>query len=455
MISRDGTKKWRVCAAFVFLDTMPSLDIFFENPIHYVMRTFFAVMIACVASPVFSAPPVIMPTDRETVLRRFFPATDDRELQRILDDDSLILYTDREMPPVYQLAALGSGGPEVAVYSTSMPIAANPDATAAALGLHPRLGNGNREFPWDSAAGMQFVAQGREIRFVLLPRRDDGTPWPVVWWAIQSPGNQYPITQWTFPNGTVVGEILIQQGPDGYQYAFEIRTRRKDPGYWITDAYRPFRTAAELRSAIADSDGADELVAHLAAPASLERRRLSDKQPLREVFRQDGYADVLPGCDPELVKRLLTETPFKLATAETWRKDDAGHECFAPTTRAAFHIVPTDYMGGIVRVDIDSCTRCHSTAGTHVEAFARNGTGHNLREWYGTIRGSDGIFSFHPLQIGAVRAGNNRGMIRRDLIESGIVAEYDERKHPQSLYQRLKQYDPELSTANTSRVMGM
>jgi hypothetical protein len=117
-----------------------------------------------------------------------------------------------------------------------------------------------------------------------------------------------------------------------------------------------------------------------------------------------------------------------------WRRGANGAATHAPTTSASFHIVPANYDAGFIEVERASCARCHSTVGMHVRNFDYS------RDWYGRIRGSDGIFSFHPFSPGSI-SGNGFGAgvsLRSELIGAGILAHYDSRLHPRSLYHQAR-----------------
>ena len=106
----------------------------------------------------------------------------------------------------------------------------------------------------------------------------------------------------------------------------------------------------------------------------------------------------------------------------------------APTTKAPFHIVPAHYDAGFVAVDQQSCMRCHDSVNESVRKFNPG------RDWYGNIRGSDGIFSFHPF---APESISNNGFaqpvrLRREFEKAGVLEKFDAARHPNAIYQTLK-----------------
>jgi hypothetical protein len=366
----------------------------------------------------------LMAPAREAELRRHFPRVDDPAIQAVLDDPGLLLYTDHEIEPAYQQW----DGALPGLHAVSYNISADP---------REPFGNGNREFPWGTPAGLH-QARHSVFRFLRLPLRA-GRRLPVAVFRRLRRGDHVPAYEWVFPVGTVVGEVLIQEGPDGRGYAFELRTRTRERGEWAVDAFRPFPTPESLAAAIKRQPdySADPTlrvaVARLLSPGGRATAgELVARHP-RPSFRQTALVEELPPLPPRLVARLLTGTPFRSALGTSWR--DAGqHTAAAPTTREPFHVVPAGYAAGFVEVDRQSCMRCHESTLAHVREFEPR------RDWYGRIRGSDGIFSFHPFDSASI-SHNGRGLpvrLNPRLVEAGIVEPYDAGRHPASLYHELE-----------------
>ena len=144
--------------------------------------------------------------------------------------------------------------------------------------------------------------------------------------------------------------------------------------------------------------------------------------------------DTLPELeDDDLVAELLEGTTFKSALGRTWRTGSNGEKTFAPTTTARFHIVPEGYQAGYIAVNRDSCIRCHQTVNRNVALFDAG------RDWYGRIRGADGIFSFHPFEPSSISDnGYPRGVsLRRVFLDAGVLERYDAGKHSTANYQRV------------------
>ena len=78
--------------------------------------------------------------------------------------------------------------------------------------------------------------------------------------------------------------------------------------------------------------------------------------------------------------------------------------------------------------------RCHNTTNESVRNFDAG------RDWYGRIRGSDGIFSFHPFAPHSI-SGNGyptQVQMRSELISTGVIAQYNPQIHVASKYSSLE-----------------
>ncbi len=374
--------------------------------------------------------------EREAALRALLPAVDEPEMQSVLHDSKLLVYTEREMPKAYQHA----GG----VHSPYYNIAANPDTA----------GNANNEFPWKDPAGLDRSRGVPMHRFVYLPRRPDGTRWPVIWWQARLPNfpgaaeSDDVVIRWRFPVGAVVGEVLCVVGPDGRPRPFELRTRTREANAWAIEVYRPYPSpealVAKIRELRPPSPERDALIAEVLRPIG-SKLTIADSQPRRRVFKQTAGVDVLPAMDAALVSELLDQVTFSAVSGRPWKV--AGElESHAPTSTAQYGIVPANYDGHAVPVNPQSCTRCHETTLRHAEEFAinRGSPGPGFREWYGRIRGSDGIFSFHPFEPRSISTnGASLGVeIRASLVQGGVVAQRDLQKHPSSVYSEAPDFEP-------------
>ncbi len=375
-----------------------------------------------------SQPFRLMTAERDSAFRRLLPEVDDPNLQEKFEDPRLILYTEREMPQAYQ------------DWSTMLPGVHSPTYNISADGGEP-FGNGNREFPWSTPAGTHRTSNVSTFKFLWLPEDENGRVQPVVWYRKRLPGDNSAGYAWLFPVGALVGEVLYMTGADGRAYTFEVRVRNREEGAWGVDVFRPFPEAESLAQAIKDRRPAWEddnelvaLVSHLESNTALPKQTLRDSQPGKAVFRQQMGVDSLPPINDGLAAELLGGTQFKSVLAEYWRIDEAGLVTFAPTTEDSFHVIPQNYDGGFVQPDRDSCIRCHETVAASVRDFNFS------RDWYGRIRGSDGIFSFHPFDPSTISYNGygNSVRMRGSMEQGGVLERYDPDVHPVDVYQTVK-----------------
>jgi len=189
--------------------------------------------------------------------------------------------------------------------------------------------------------------------------------------------------------------------------------------------FRPFTTQAELAARIKQlepkwRDNPELAMIVKGEAVQEETRRLVNNHQLI-TFDATALTTQLPKIDYALVRKLL-DTPFKSALGQEWKKGADGAEAFAPTTQAAFHIVPKNYKGGFVEVSSNSCMRCHDTTLKHARDFAA------FRDWYGRVRGSDNIFSFHIFEPGSISYNGfgNEPRLRRQLVDSGLLEQWTE-----------------------------
>jgi hypothetical protein len=104
----------------------------------------------------------------------------------------------------------------------------------------------------------------------------------------------------------------------------------------------------------------------------------------------------------------------------------------APTTQAAWHIIPRNYDAGFIAVDQASCARCHASVNRHVDEFDYG------RDWYGRVRGSDRIFSFHPFDPSCVSSNGfpSGAQMRGELLRAGLLEKFNSARHAPQFYQR-------------------
>jgi hypothetical protein len=329
-----------------------------------------------------------------------------------IKNKKIVFYTEREMPPAYQIwDGMASG-----VHSPHYNISADKP--------REQFGNPNLEFPWGATAGLENSDNGGSIKFLVFP--DNGKP--ILWWRERLPHDTDPrgTFRWLYPDGTTFGEILTVRSPSGYDYTFELRTRTKQDGRWTIDVFRPFAKPQELEARVKelrpdwrDHEETATFVRSLRRPR-LQRVRIRDRHPQRIVIERTAVEHELPPLPEKLVARLLTETPFKSVLGQEWISDgeEEGH---APTTQADFHIVPRDYGAAALAVSSKKCMTCHETTAMHADDFQF------ARDWYGRVRGDDHIFSFHIFEPRCI-SGNGIGVqpeLRQALIQAGKLKQYD------------------------------
>ena len=373
----------------------------------------------------------LMPAEKANALRMALPQVNSPSMQAILSDPSLFLFTDEEVPLAFQN------------WSGALPGVHDPEFNISADRKEP-FGNVNREFPWGKPFGTHRATGVHTFRFIYLPKQEDGSPFPIVYYVTRYKGDHTDGYAWNFPVGAVVGEVLGLELPDGRIVTFEVRVRIREQSEWGVDVFRPFPTAESLAARIKElsprwNEDAklQKLVAHLEGPTELPVTLMRDNQPLQRVFEGKAGVDSLPEvADAELVTRLLTETPFQSCLGTDWRADLRGNRTSAPTTSAAFHIVPRNYDAGFAQIDRIECAQCHKTVGQHADDFDLK------RDWYGRVRGSDGIFSFHPFDPKCIskRGMRSKAVIHAGMEQAGFVARFNPALHTNHRYTSIPEF---------------
>ncbi len=408
------------------------------------MRLFVFCLLAFGCSTVLAAPPAqLLDPDVQEEVERMLPHTASEEINALLHSDDLIWYTEAEIPRAYQFQS--------SFHDPKFNI-------AAPIERDGRPGNGNTEFPWNHAGGCDNVKGLRAYRFVKFPSRLDGSYWPVVVYKSRidlSGVNQNSVNrseangtnsqwQWTFPQGTVFGELLCMPGPNDLVYPFELRLRFRREDYWDVDVYRPFVHATDLAKRVKEiepewynKNDLSNYVMSLEQPSPLNQILIADNNRNTAAFRVRAGVHPLPRIvDTSIVERLLTETPWQTALGATWKTGTNKVVATAPTAAkgTGFNIVPEGYGAHSFVVDTDSCMRCHRHTNVPVRTFE------DQRPWYGRIRGSDGIFSFHPISPRSIhpRGINLQVVLREEFVKGGVAAMFDKDVHPVSVYKQMK-----------------
>jgi len=368
------------------------------------------VLVAAVAGFVLAdGPPRLrLVSERQhEVYLTFWPKSKDPWLNG-LKKKALLFYNDDSMPAAYQ--DFGGGLPGVH----------SPSYNISAVRSEP-IGNANREFPWGSPAGLHESPNFKVFRFVDLPKGK-----AIVWWreSLAGDGGRSSFV-WQYPAGTTFGEILLVTDPEGYDWTFELRTRTRSEKGWNVNAFRPFTTQAELAARVKElapnwRDRLEVVKLVKGEDEAEEVSRLVNGHD-RVTFDATALVTHLPAIDHKLVRKLL-DTPFKSALGQEWKKGGDGVFAFAPTTDADFHIVPKKYHGGFVEISSKSCMRCHDSTLAHARDFQA------FRDWYGRVRGSDNIFSFHIFDPSSISYNGfgSEPRLRQELVDAGVLREWQE-----------------------------
>lgn len=378
------------------------------------MRTFVFIL---GLAPFFAAPAAlfantiqqIMPADRLEQIKSALPEVSHPELRAIFSSNQTLWYDHDVMTPAYQ-DSVGAGA----------------NATWPNLVAAPQQvinGFWNRQyrrwqFPFSTTAGTDNSTNAKVVNFVALPHVN-GRVVTIPIRKVARNANR-PQWDWSYPAGTVFGEIIFIKDGDGLLPS-EIRTRKRFTSGWGMNIFRPFPTAQSLADAVKrrrpgwiSSAKLAALVDFLEDNTTLVPKRLSATSAFSSTFHQDGWLDPLPDFgDQQLVRELLTTTPFASAYDTAW-KINGTKVAYAPTTASSFSIVPNNYEVGVIQVTDDSCMRCHREAGRLVSEFNSD------LYLYGELWGMDGIFSFHPYDESEFSRLRHSG--------NGIDGYYDNRK---------------------------
>lgn len=329
----------------------------------------------------------------------------------------------------------------------------NPD-------MYQRMGyhsDGAREHPWAHSAGMDISPNGSADKFVIPPA--DGPLMRLVNRSKQSHPEYFgtsrnvngPQMGYEYAVGTMFGEVLKVSG-----VPFEIRLRMKNgAGEWVMDVLRPFQNMGEFATRLVElckgsdrpascsqAEGKIQSLMHL-APQNMQRNSfinagtfgttrdpLSLNSPAADATVRSADMQWIPDLPTDLVKAALSKTPFKSVFDKPWTT--GANPSWAPTTQSDFSIVPKNFFGGLVPMNTQSCTKCHDSAGRHVDNFdpTRNqmyapapNDAPRPRTWYNNIPGDDNILSFHPWSKQAVESGarTDRNALNDCLVRNGLV----------------------------------
>jgi hypothetical protein len=250
--------------------------------------------------------------------------------------------------------------------------------------------NGNRNFPWAGTFGMTgdagVLAGTGSVNFVWFEK-------PI---CVLSGG--WPLT-WIFPEGAMVGELLFfeEKLADGklLRTNFELRVREK-----IKDANGDYTWEPTIFRPVPDADTFRRL-ANLPDDYEFGSRHVFLRNFQQdEVEKIEGSVEELPMIPRDTVMALLDRT----FTASQWA--------------ASGGPFPRRYALGLLDVDAETCKRCHRQTGIHNYRLIPHEP--RIENNFTTIRGSDGVFTWHPFRKGVFDKPSDWRLREHDH-EKGVV----------------------------------
>ncbi len=387
------------------------------------------------ADPAPSSTPVAQLLDAATLAsyKAALPKVAWGRLAQILESPSTLFYDKRVMPGVYQ-DTVGTGG--------NFPFGARFNNSGKNLivpaGKKLFSADGSTwAFPFGHTAGADEAPNVVVANFISLPV-EANKPMPVAYRVEQTQQAGFPNTRWnwSFPTGTVVGEILMVK--DGATLlTTEIRTRERFKDAWATNVFRPFPTAGILAAAIkgrrADwqaTPALATLVTSLEDMTTLTPKRLGSPAFDDMVVLQGSVDAPLPAIgDDALTRDLLTSTAFVSAYGTAWKASGAA-KAFGPTGPASgLSVVPARFDSGLLEVREKTCSKCHDQGGWFIGSLVDDAV------LYGDVWGVDRIFSFYPFDPSRIEAsGNENRVVRPAFAQGGVFERYDAAKHSAERY---------------------
>ncbi len=331
----------------------------------------------------------LIPADKLAQIKAALPQVSYQALNATFLSPDTLWYDTSVMAPSYQETGHPGGGAQDNAHWLRL-------IAPSLLDTANKIYDGTQlrwRFPFATTAGMDDSTNTYVANFLALPSQNGQIqPLPVS----STSDDEFTSWVWTYPNGTIVGEVIfIKDGADGL-LPCEVRTRTRSANGWAADVFRPFPQASLLDTAIKANrpqwQNTPQLVSvieFLENNATLTPLTLT-ATGLPGTFDQAGYLDTLPDFgDPDLVRELLQTTRFISAYGAVW-KQNGSQQTYAASTQSTFSIVPENYTAGIIEVSDTSCMRCHQSAAEKLEDF------YDDIQLYGEIWGKDGIFTFHP-----------------------------------------------------------
>lgn len=343
----------------------------------------------------------LAPAVKHEKLVRGIPTTDSELLERVRADPRLLVFTKDEVPPVFQAADNNRAfGQRLGVFRAG--------TTFTVGGV--TVGGGSNQFPWRTPAGLGDATNWDSFQFLWLPEGQ-----PILYGLQRLPNDLGPTRSvtWTFPVGTVLGEVLgVLEPGDPEPVPFEMRVRRKvAEGEWRVDVFRPYRNREELNLAVAllGSGRSEKFL------VSVDREEQAINQNLFKMIPRRVTKDFLPPLDPSDVRRLL-DTTFVSVRGEEWSPG-----AMAPDTRQPFHLVPRSYNGAMLNPTNGTCRACHRTAGQNIRSFGMPAPA-NWDEW-ARGNGADESMTWHPFHPDSVSSSGTflPVFVRGSLVDAGLL----------------------------------
>lgn len=382
---------------------------------------------------------LIDPRDQAAYLKNL-PNIEDPYLDQVLRSKSTIWYDENSMVFTYQDSFGNPTGPEGlranrVAYDVGI-TASEPSIRA----LTEYFELQTFKYPFSLTAGRTDLENSQAIYFWKPPQDSQGKPIPVIWWKNGSHWH------WVFPAGTVFGELLLVRDDSSVSewYVHEIRTRVRELNSWKTDIFRPFTRAIDLAHAIKkyrrnwQSTDLKALVEHLENDDTLYKGKLDSKSYEKAVPTIHGYYDSIPETkDYALIRTLLKKVMYRSSLGTEWKRS-GDKVTYAPTTSANFHIVPKNYIGGLLENNEKSCMRCHDQTGRPLGQLDFRAS------LYGEIWGEDQIFTWHPFKsyVDIYSVSDGSRVANPRLVEAGLLVQ--KKPSPQdTVYRELrKPYTP-------------
>lgn len=231
------------------------------------------------------------------------------------------------------------------------------------------FGNANLEFPWKTG-GLDLSRNATTSKFRKYPAGSQVTVWmdrgstksmshgPTNWMI-----DIHRAWRGKYPEGMLFGEVIKTDGR-----TTEVRSMVKRGGKWDFHVYRPFSSYNEVESYLSSSEWFS--------------RTLENKHPFRVVSVKS--LDVNIEMNQIWVDKILSQR-FRDVIDVPFFTSSSGQKCYCPSTTKPHQIVPINYQGWALSKQ--TCVQCHQTVGKSTEELQPG------RDWYGFVRGIDGVYS--------------------------------------------------------------